>query len=191
MNKSSPSVLVPIQSIAGKNINYFKIKAKQLVKQIQLTSGLIDVPLHKRLSNLSMDFLLEKPSSFRLKHGLAVIAQEHGFKDWRELKSRLETEELLRLDTYFCRGQCAGMLNHWFTQYQDARDYHLEFGGVLLPYRNQFFVATVDFVERFGMAKTDSDWQSMGYDWVYPHSESAKTRLVTRLGQLERITRSW
>ena len=175
MNYSEPSQLI------GKNLNFFKAKASKLQKQLAQADLVLDSELRNRLAQLELEHLLETPDKFKRKHALNIIANEAGFADWSLLKARVELETALDFSTFFCSNGLGGFLNHWFTSYQEAKLCLEERGGLLLPYRHQFFVTPMTYLEKLGFEQSDEDWKTMGYDWVNPANNQSKLKVLRRL----------
>lgn len=111
-------------------------------------------------------------AEFKHKNALAVIAQEKGFASWADLKCQLP----------FIRG---GFLNQWFAHYADAKFYLQLNGGFLFPYKNQFFVCDVDYVDNLGFDAKDPDWKLIGYDWENPDNKEAWWHLYKKWMQIQ------
>jgi len=68
-------------------------------------------------------------------------------------------------------------LNHWFTDYGEARTFLKKDGGYLLPYREQFVITEANGIRELGLDPDDPDWERIGRDWVKPHDLDAWERL--------------
>ncbi|CAM2930096.1 hypothetical protein [Legionella worsleiensis] len=123
---------------------------------------------------VSADVLLKK---IKLKHALAVIAMEHGFKSWLDLKMQL----------YFIVG---GYLNLWFADYAEARLVLQEKGGYLLPYKHQFFICSANYIKHIGFDPDDPDWEKIGFDWAKPSNQMAWQRLYKKWKKSVRMANS-
>jgi len=73
-----------------------------------------------------------------------------------------------------------GILNRWFTNYEEARASLESEGGYLLPYRSQFFVTDREGVLELGLDPDDADWERIGWDWVRPADPEAWARLMAK-----------
>lgn len=71
----------------------------------------------------------------------------------------------------------AAFLNHWFSDYAEARAHLERAGGFLLPYGAQYFVAESAAITHLGLDPDDPDWARIGYDWVRPADAVAFARL--------------
>lgn len=179
--KNRLSSLTSPTAIIGKNLNYFKAQASKLYKLIKQADLIVNSELKTRLANLDNESLLQQPETVKRKQVLHIIALENGFQSWQLLKARVELETALDLSTFFCSDGLGGFLNHWFTGYQEAKDYQLREGGILLPFRDQFFVTNKTYLEKLGFDQSDADWLAMNYDWVCPANEAAKLRVLEKL----------
>ncbi|TQV88104.1 hypothetical protein [Aliikangiella coralliicola] len=186
--KTQPETLPSHVFTSGKNINFFKARAKKLLKIIQEADLVLDDQLRNRLYQVDHQHLLNKPEKIKRKHALHIIALENGFECWTDLKQQVELENTIDFTTFFGNPAFCGFTNHWFNNYDEAKKHQLENGGVLLPYRHHYFVTTYLFLEALGFDCGDPDWESMGFDWVNPLSQSAKKsilrKLVSRLCEL-------
>jgi hypothetical protein len=73
-----------------------------------------------------------------------------------------------------------GILNRWFTRYEQARASLESEGGYLFPYRNQFFVTLREGVVELGLDPDDPDWERIGFDWVRPADADSWSRLAAK-----------
>lgn len=103
-----------------------------------------------------------------------VIALEQGFVSWAALLAE-SLPGLASLPMHTDR--MAPYLNRWFATYAEAASSRAADGGVLLPYRSQFFVAVLEAVAELGLDPADPDWARIGYDWVRPKDSEAHLRL--------------
>lgn len=111
----------------------------------------------------------------RLKHALAVIAEEHGHPSWRAWRA---AGEVLPPPYYAeCLG---GFLNRWFADHGEARASRDELGGYVLPFRSQCFVAEAELVRELGLDPDDPDWRAVDFDLVAPRDAAAAARLHAR-----------
>ncbi len=120
------------------------------------------------------------PADLQLKHALAVIAQEAGFDGWTALK---QSSEGLDFGEFFAAPGLKDSINHWFRNYDEAKVHQTAHGGVLLPYRTQAFVTSLEILPRLGYETDDPDWREIGHDFVRPASEAAHSRIKTRLAR--------
>ena len=122
---------------------------------------------------------LDNPPPFlQLKHALTVVAQETGFGGWSELRQRGRG---LDFSEFFAGHGIGDTLNAWFAGYDEARAHQLATGGVLLPYRHQFFVTSKAVLTRLGYEEDHADWQAIGYDFARPAAPAAHRRIKAAL----------
>ena len=111
------------------------------------------------LRRASADQLTAFASRIQRKHCLAAAAREAGFQGWEHAirvlggdEGEPDHGELL------CPKNAATFLNHWFANYDEAREVHAASGGYLLAFRRQSFIAGSDYVAttrfREGIART-------------------------------------
>lgn len=116
-----------------------------------------------------------RPERVRLKHALAVVAEEHGHRSWVALKRAVAAA----LPPYHAPA-VGGFLNRWFADPDEARASRELFGGYLLPFREQCFVCEAEFVRALGLDPDDPDWEAAGFDLVRPRDAAAAERLHQR-----------
>lgn len=168
-------------SISGKNINYFKAQASILLKQLKETDLVVNSELRYRLNQCGQQDILLQQEPIKRKQALKIVALESGFDSWSELKRQVEFETAIDFQTFFCSSALGGFLNHWFNNYLEAKALQEKMGGILLPFRHQFFVAPMAYLDKLGFTQGDADWQAIGYDWISPESQSAKMRIIKKL----------
>jgi hypothetical protein len=115
----------------------------------------------------------------QLKHALAVVALEAGYKNWAELKQDAKTG--FDFSEFFGKPGLADSINHWFAGYDEAKAHQAANGGVLLPYRTQCFVTSEAVLARLGFEAGHADWQAIGHDFVRPASSEAHSRIGAAL----------
>lgn len=124
--------------------------------------------------------ILGRSGELKRKHCLAVVARECGFPSWEHTLRALSGDvEINDHGTLFYGS--SGVLNHWFTSYDEARAAWLEMrrdgAAYLLAYKRDYFVTGASFVESLGLDPEDPDWEALGWDWVKPSDASARGRL--------------
>ena len=75
-------------------------------------------------------------------------------------------------------------LNHWFSNYDEARASREHHGGFLLPYQTHFFVCQPDVIAALGLDPADPDWDLIKHDCARPADEQAFQRLVAKRKQI-------
>lgn len=122
--------------------------------------------------------LENSPSAPQLKHALAAIAREAGHDNWAALKRTVEGPDFSEV---FAAPGLGDTLNAWFSTYEEAKSHLAAAGGVLLPYRHQFFVTSKAILGRLGFEPDHPDWRDIAYDFVRPASAEAHARLCAAL----------
>ena len=113
--------------------------------------------------------------TLQLKDALDTVARLAGFPNWRELKAVSDETEI------FCSAQSSAFWKTWYASYDDALA-HLEKGeGFLLPYRKQFFICDIHWIEHLGIPADDGDLARVGRNFVEPKNREAMARLVKRI----------
>src|SRR4051812_22794486 len=109
----------------------------------------------KRKAELLVKAKRRAGAPIQLKTALDTMARLSGYASWRELKSRPHEDELYARST--------GVFpHHWCKTHEEALSVLWENGGVLLPYRKQFFVCRLEHLEGLGIAKGDPDLGLVG-----------------------------
>jgi hypothetical protein len=151
-----------------------KIQAAILLKSLGTSDADKAVKRFSQLpefNSLTTANLLQQ--KIKLKHALAVIAIENGFQSWLDLKIQIN----------FIVG---GYLNLWFAHYREAKSALKEKGGFLLPYKNQFFICSADYMKQIGFEPKDPDWEKIDYDWARPADQDAWQRLYKRWKKIKK-----
>lgn len=172
------------------SLTEYRSRARRLLNQLRRTGyeelAVAAAARFQRLTSFSDQTvfqIMENRSSVKLKHALAVIALEHGYGSWRELKTSAETGGRSSAASssshgreMYAAGFC-GTLNRWFADYEGARASLDEQGGFLLPFESQFFVCEEQGIRALGLDSEDPDWERIGRDWVKPADLEAWARL--------------
>ncbi|MCO5142561.1 MAG: hypothetical protein M9962_05670 [Oligoflexia bacterium] len=116
-------------------------------------------------------------SPIALKEAYEILAKSAGFSSWREMKSTLDTHEILRPP------HASALWNVWYGSYEEAKTHVLEHGGYLLPYQKQFFVCDENYVLNLGIETDDPDLKKVGRDWVTPKDATAWNRLLVKISR--------
>jgi hypothetical protein len=132
--------------------------------------------------------LAARGEDMRRKHCLAVVARECGFSSW-EHALRVVGGEHVEADLgtllYGSQDGSSGVLNLWFTTYDEARaSLRSADGGAerryLLAYKRDFFLTGPSFIETLGLGPRDADWEAIGWDWARPLDRRARARLFCK-----------
>jgi hypothetical protein len=153
-----------------------KTQAQILLKNLHGDNPDLATQAKLRIKDLP-DLKLGPDSSLvKLKHALSVIAFEHGFSSWVNLKNYFTLTGL----TQFTPG--GGFINQWFNNYKDAKNILKQGSAYLLPYtnkffigekgyvdKNQFFICEAGYIEFIGLDPNHPDWIAIGRNWVEPN----------------------
>lgn len=157
-----------------------KIQASLLLKSLHSSDVTKIKHAIKRLrclaefADLSMADMAAK--TIKHKHALTVVARENGFKNWADLKT----------NAIISPPYVDGFLNKWFAHYDEAKAQQKIAGGLLLPYKNQFFICDTDYIQHIGLDPKDPDWDLMSWDWVKPTDLKARERLAKKWLKIQR-----
>jgi len=134
----------------------------------------------RSFSAAGLEALVAARERVRLKHALAVVAEENGAPSWPELKRRLEARAASAALPPFHCPRLESLLNRWFTSHAEARASLRELGGYLLPFREQCFVTEAEGIRALGLEPDDPDWVAVGFDLVRPLDPAAHARLCAK-----------
>lgn len=111
-----------------------------------------------------------------LKDALEIIAKHANFASWRELKENLDENAIL------VRHLGPSVWNVWYASYEEAlRDLNQIPGRFLLPYRKQFFICDIHYINRLNIDVGDADLKLVGNNWVEPKDSAAWDRLLKKM----------
>lgn len=161
-----------------------KIQAKVLLKQLYASDVDIAMPAYKRFIDsllINHELLVQQNATLadikaiaKLKHALTIITNEYGFNSWLNLKTYFDKTK----HTQFI--MTSAFLNQWFADYKTAKTYLKSHPhDFLLPYKNQFFICEISYIEFLGFDLNNSDWQLISHNWVEPSDLLAWERLNT------------
>jgi len=156
-------------------------EARRLLKDLRSKDPLRSAPAARRFVRLrsfaapgsdAIDFVRERA---RLKHALAVVAEERGHDSWAALVRSASSAP-----PAFHAPALGGFLMRWFADHDDAVASRLALGGYVLPFGQQCFVCEAEAVRELGLDPDDEDWRAVGFDLVRPADEAAAERLFER-----------
>ena len=173
----------------------FKIKASILHKQLKsedLTLAEQAATRFQQLphfANISSKDIVTQKADIKRKHALTVIALENKYTSWNELKQKVELKEKLAAlrqnkFTMLYPPRCAGFINTWYANYDEAKDHLVHHGGYLLPYKNDYFVCERVYIQTLGLDPDDSDWDLIAFNWAKPANQDAWNRLNQKLNEV-------
>jgi hypothetical protein len=123
-------------------------------------------------------------SEVQRRHCLAVIARELGFAGWPHLVAVLNGDDDTDFGKLLYPSSGSAHSNIWCATYDEARKIREQSGGYLLAYGRQYFIVDRYFIATLGLDPDDSDWESIGRDWVRPKDLDARQRLYRKLIQI-------
>ncbi len=150
----------------------------------RLLKRAIDRKEPRALERLASLRAVNRPQAGEVKHKhcLDLVAQEFGFANFSQAREVFAGETLASdFGTLLEVNASSGLLNHWFANYEEAREFHEANGGYLLGYRRQSVVVKRPYIEALGLDPEDDDWVAMGFDWVRPRSVEARSRFYAKL----------
>lgn len=112
---------------------------------------------------------------YQLKDAYHTIAKTAGFASWKEMKDSFIISDKLNPPKW------GAIWKIWFANYDEAKSV-LKEDQFLLPYRNQFFICTQDYINALGIQADDQDLQLIGRDWARPKDKKAYERILQKLG---------
>lgn len=164
-------------------LNEVKTQAKILLKAVKIDSNLqqkLRLPL-KRLSVSNLD-------DIKLKHCLAIVAQQLGFDNWHHAQDILSGSEKpieqLNMGTFFYHDSSGVFINEWFADYQQANTILLQHAENkwLLPYKNQFVVVKKDYIAEFKLnPELTPLWNELDHNMVQGYNSLAWDTLACAL----------
>jgi hypothetical protein len=118
----------------------------------------------------SADDVYRERDQIQHKHALAVIAREHGYVAWKNLKDAA--------DMLWCPPGTSAFWHNWCKTHEEARAYLETNGGYLLTGHGKWFIAERGFIEALGLNPDDSRWEMIGYDLFAPRDTKACEELI-------------
>jgi hypothetical protein len=116
------------------------------------------------------DEILAVRKDIRRKHALAVIAREHGYAAWKNLKDAA--------DVLWCPPGSSAFWHNWCKTHEEAQSYLEANGGYLLTAHGKCFIAERGYIESLGLDPDDPRWEAIGHDVYRPMDEAARDGLV-------------
>jgi hypothetical protein len=104
------------------------------------------------------------------KHALAVIAREHGYIGWKNLKDAA--------DVLWCPPGTSAYWHNWCKSHEEARAHLAANGGYLLTGHGKWFIAERGYIEALGLDADDPRWEAIGFDVAQPRDAKACEELV-------------
>mgnify|MGYP006981760785 FL=1 len=142
-------------------IDELKVQAKKLLKNTDLAKI---IPLSANTPH-------------QLKHTQLYLARQLGFTDWAHAKSilscdydleaqnEIQAETQLQFGSLWHSRKCDTLLNTWCRNYQEAKQVQSDSGGIILPYKSQFILATADYFTALNIPFEQERWQQINNNW--------------------------
>lgn len=164
-------------------IQEIKVRAEILQKRIEQgdTSAFERLRVLPELRKATSEVLQEFAKAIQRKHCFAVISRELGFSGYPHAQRVLSGDEAENDFGTMLYPARSGAFNHWYANYEEARDLRAQINGYLLAYKRHFFIVDQYFIESLGLDPADPDWDAMGRDWVKPRDPGARRRLYGKL----------
>ena len=151
-------MLSPIQEL--------KIQAKKLLKNDSSNPNLIK---------------LAKNDAVKLRHCQLFIARKYGFTSWDHAKAVMEGQPCGDQGTFWYKNQCATLLNHWCSSYDEAHQVQQKSGGTILPYKTQFMVVDKPFLALIGVMHEEPEWLELNHDWCVGNHKQRQAIALKRI----------
>ncbi len=117
-----------------------------------------------------------QPPEWKLRHCLALVANEAGFTTWDQARHVLGGQATSSDDmgAFWHAPRCNGLLSHWFADHVRARTCLAEMTqSVLLPYRRQFVVVDENYLRELGVPRASKHWDAADRDLAWAYGGSA------------------
>lgn len=113
--------------------------------------------------------------SIQLKDALQTVAKASGYNSWRELSINFEETEI------FNPPRWSSQWKTWYASYDEALIHLKSVDGFLLPYRKQYFICDIHYIEALGISPSDPDLITIGRDWTKPIDLVAWNRVIDKI----------
>ena len=170
------------------NLDEYRLEAESLFGDLRTGSRTAGLRAAKRFRTLNAwlnsraQEILASAGAIRLEDAQQVVAQENGFRDWRQLETQTANAPILFHTRRLFPEKSDVFLNLWFRNYEDARAAHqAEPDLILFPYGEQFVLCEPALLGWLGADPHDPDWEAIGRDWARPLDELARSRLAAGL----------
>jgi hypothetical protein len=164
-----------------------RAEARRLLRQLRSEDPRLARAAAERFVRLrslapgGVEGLLARRGDVRLKHALAVLAEERGYPSWSELRRACAAPARQIPDLpSFHTPRLDALLNRWFRDHAEARASLEAEGGYLLPFGEHFFITESEGIRELGLDPDDPDWAALGFDLARPRDAAAHARLCAR-----------
>jgi hypothetical protein len=117
----------------------------------------------------------KKGIDFPLKEAFSLIAKSAGYSSWKKMKDDYEMADILNPPRW------SALWKIWLSSKEEALGHMTTKGNYLLPYRNQFFICDINYLNALGVLEDDEDLLRVGNDWSDPQDKEAWKSLVKKL----------
>lgn len=164
-------------------VQEIKVRAEILQKRVEQgePAALARLRVLPELRKASVDAVKEFAQTIQRKHCFAVVSRELGFSGYAHAQRVLSGDQSETDFGTMLYPMHSGAFNHWYANYEEARDLRSEINGYLLAYKRHFFIVDSYFIESLGLDPADPDWDAMGRDWVKPRDLAARQRFYAKL----------
>lgn len=161
-------------------IDTLKARARILHRKLKDQDGEAVTTLRRLpdLRKLEGDALV---AAVQRRHCLKAMAMRHGFDGWPHALEVLAGDASRNYGKVFCPGRCEILTNVWCRSHEEALEAQALSGGVILPYRHQFLIATDPYLRELGLDPEDSALKSIGQDWSQPDDAAALRRACGKI----------
>jgi len=151
-----------------------KLKAKLLLKQCKTNAQSLKT---------SRTNVIE-PEALQLKHCLVFISQKLGLKNWQQAQALLSgsspTQNNLNFGTMWYDTRCTALTNHWFSNYQEAKDFHASNQHMyLVPFNTQCAVVEKEYLLLLGFKENEfNDLKRISHDLISGYGSASWDHLA-------------
>ena len=117
----------------------------------------------------------KKNPTFALKEAFSLIAKTAGYSSWKEMKETYVMADILNPPRW------SAIWKTWFSSKNEAVKHLNTNENYLIPYRDQFFICGVDYLNALGISVDDPDLLLVGHDWSEPRDKEAWNRLLKKI----------
>ena len=157
-------------------LKQLKVEAKILLKNYKSSSesSIKEYSNQPIFQDLTASEIKNSIKEIRLKDIYHLIASEYGYSRWEDLKLHIVKNDLL------FRSNGIGLIHKWFKNYNEASKYHLENGGYLLQFWEDFVICGIEYIRLLKLDSFTEEWRLIEYNWIEPKNEYAYQRLYDK-----------
>lgn len=161
-------------------LDLLKSRARDMHRQVK-AGDVNSLEKIARLPDFRAEPLGDLADKVQRKHCLSVVSRSLGFPSWTSLVHFLKGVQHQQFGTALYPRGTPAFANIWAASYAEARGIHVEAGGYLLGYREQFFVVQEGFIANLGLDPQAQEWRGIGFDWAMPGNYDMRNRLFRQL----------